>query len=120
MLFLCIGRVLCFELLWNLIPLILALQVVERLELAEMESLMKKSQRHIKYIVFCNFTFQVKFDKVMSLENIIMDIQVDCWNVGHKWHSGLWILLTKIQWLLFRNPNFCLEYIPLVFAEILQ
>lgn len=72
-----------------MIPLLLALQVVKRLGLAEMKSLMKMSQRHIKYIVFCNFTFWVKFDKLMSLENITRDIQVDCWNVGHKWHSGL-------------------------------
>lgn len=39
-------RVLCFELLWNLIPLILVLQTVEGLGLAEMETLMKMSQRH--------------------------------------------------------------------------
>lgn len=96
-------RELCFELLWNLSPLILALQVVKRLGLAEMKSLMKMSQRHIKYIVFCNFNFWVKFDKVVSLGNSTRDIEVDCWNVGHKWHSGLLILLTKIQWLLFRN-----------------
>lgn len=82
-------RVLCFELLQNLTPLILVLQTVEGLGLAEIETLMKMSQRHIKYIVFLNFTFWVKFDKVMSLENITRDIKVDCWNVAHKWHSDL-------------------------------
>lgn len=82
-------RVLCFELLWNPSTLILTLEVVKRLGLAEIESLMKMSEKHIKYIVFCNFNFWVKFDKIMPLENSIRDIEVDCWNVGHKWHSGL-------------------------------